>query len=154
MLGVRCDVDIFKLTPVSPFIWTSMAKGFRKSFLITHKFGTACAIEMIADREDWSECYNSNRARSGTSVIRRPRVAPPAWVGLTTNWSPPDRVSKSNAATPWRFVVVEQNHSWWCPFKLHTNMKEARTFSAFTAAEAINGQLLIIVYSKKFSRLD
>ena len=62
-------------------------------------------------------CYNSNRTKSGTSVIRRSSVTPRAWVGLKTNWSQPETVAKSKAATPWRFVVVEPNHSWWWPFK-------------------------------------
>ena len=43
-------------------------------------------------------------------------------------------VAKSKAATPWEFVVVEPNHSWWWPFKSPTNRKEARTSSACTAA--------------------
>ena len=44
------------------------------------------------------------------------------------------RLAKSKAATPWQFVVVEPNHSWWWPFKSPTNMTEARTSSACTAA--------------------
>ena len=41
-----------------------------------------------------------NRTMTGTSVIRRLRVPPRAWVGPTTNWSQPDTVAKSMAATP------------------------------------------------------
>ena len=40
------------------------------------------------------------RTRSGTSVIRRSSVPPRAWVGPITNWSQPDTVAKSKAATP------------------------------------------------------
>ena len=54
--------------------------------------------------------------------------------GPTTNWSQPETVAKIKAASLWRFVVVEPNHSWWWPFKSHTNTKETRTSSAFTAA--------------------
>ena len=45
-------------------------------------------------------------------VIRRSSVPPCAWVEPTTNWSQPETVAKSKAATTWRFAVVEQNHSW------------------------------------------
>ena len=41
-----------------------------------------------------------------------------------------DTVVNSKVAIPWRFVVVERNHSWWLSFKLPSNMKEARTSSA------------------------
>ena len=54
-------------------------------------------------------------------------------VGPTTNWSQPETVEKSKAATPWRFVMVEPNHSWWWPFKSPTNRKEARISSVCTA---------------------
>ena len=64
---------------------------FRKTFLLTHKFGTSWAIEMSADREEWSAlpigATTATRTRSGTSVIRRSSVPPRAWVGPTTNWS-------------------------------------------------------------------
>ena len=67
---------------------------FRKTFLLMHKFGTAWAIKMIADREEWSElpmgATTETHIRSGTSVIRRSSVPPWAWVGPTTNWSQPD----------------------------------------------------------------
>ena len=80
------------------------------------------------------QCYNITRTKSGTSVIRKSSVPPRAWVGPTTNWSQPETVAKSEGATPWWFVVIEPNHSWWWPFKSPTNRKEARTSSACTAA--------------------
>ena len=99
---------------------------------------------MTADREEWSElpmgATTETRTRSGTSVFRRSSVPPRAWVGPTTNWSQPDTVVKSKATTPWRFVVVEPNHSWWWPFKSPTNRKEARTSSAGTAAIDVSQQ--------------
>ena len=83
---------------------------FRKTFLLTHKFGTAWAIEMTADREEWSElpiCATiATHTRSGTSVIRRSNVPPRAWVGPTNNWSQPERVAKSKAAT-------HAGSRWW-----------------------------------------
>ena len=80
-------------------------------------------------------CYNSiSYYKSWTSVIRRSSVPPRAWVGPTTNWSQLDTVAKSNSATPWQFVVVEPNPSWWWPFKSPTNRIEVRTSSAYTAA--------------------
>ena len=105
---------------------------FRKTFLLPHKFTTAWAIEMTADREEWSELPIG--ATTATSVIRRSSVPPCAWAGPTTNWLQPETVAKSMAATPWRLVVVEPNHSWWWEFKSPTNRKEARTSSACTAA--------------------
>ena len=85
---------------------------FWKTFLLTHKFETAWAIEMTADRQEWSAlrmgATTATHSRSGTSVIRRTSVPPFAWVGPTTNWSQPDTVAKSKAATPWQFVVVDQ----------------------------------------------
>ena len=111
---------------------------FRKTFLLTHKFGTAWAIDMTANRKELSElpicATTATSTRSGTSVIRRSSVPPRAWVGLTTYRSQPETVVKSKPATPWRFVVVESNHSWWWPFKSPTNRKEAWTSSACTAA--------------------
>ena len=59
---------------------------------------------------------------SGGQVLK-----PRAWVGPTTNWSQPETIEKSKAATARRFVVVDPNHSWWWPFKSPTNRKEART---------------------------
>ena len=110
---------------------------FRKIFLLTHKFGTAWAVEKTADSEEWSELpigsTTTTRTRSGTSVIRRSSVSPRAWAGAITYWSQPETVAKSKAATPWRFVIIEPNHSWWWPFKSPTNKKVARTSSACTA---------------------
>ena len=111
----------------------------RKTFLLTHKFGTR-----LSHRNDCQQrgvvwvtyrCYNSNPYyRSGTSVIRRSSVPPRAWAGPTTNWSQPETVSSSKAATPLLFVVVEHNHSWWWPFKSPTNRKETLISSLCTAA--------------------
>ena len=89
---------------------------FRKAFLLTNKFGTACAIELTADGEEWSElpivATTATRARSGTSVIRKSRVPPRAWVGLTTNWSQPDTFEKSKAETSdsvWQILYCTTN---------------------------------------------
>ena len=113
---------------------------FHETFPLTHKFGTAWAIKMTADREGWSElsigATTATRTKSGTPVIRRSSVQPRAWVVPTTNWSQPETVAKSEATTPWLFVVVEPNHSWWWPLKSPTNRKEARTSSASTEAIA------------------
>ena len=118
---------------------------FRKTFLLTHKLGTACAVEMTAERHEWSElpmgATTATRIRSGTSVIRRSSIPPRAWVGPTTNWSQSDTVAKSKAATTWLLVVVEPNHSWWWPFRSPTNRNEARTSSACTAALDVSSML-------------
>ena len=57
---------------------------FGITFLLTHKFGTVWAIEMTADREEWSELLigaktairHPDRNRSGTSLIRRSCIPP------------------------------------------------------------------------------
>ena len=89
----------------------------------------------------WSDLHSgaatATRTRSVTSVIRRSRVPPRAWVGSVTSWSQPDTVAKSRAATSWRFVVVEPNYPWWRPFKSPINRNEARTSTACTAAIAV-----------------
>ena len=105
----------------------------RRTFLLTHKCRTAWAIDMTADKEEWSELPigATTGTRSGTSVISRPSVPPLAWVGPTTNWSHPETIAKSKAAILWQFVVVEPR--WW-PFKSPINRKEAQTSSACTAA--------------------
>ena len=69
-------------------------------------------------------CYTATHTRSRTYVIRRSSVPPCALVRPTTNWSQPDTVATSKAATPWRFVVVDPNHSWWWPFKSPTSRGE------------------------------
>ena len=77
-------------TQTFPCLW--------KTFLLIHKFGTAWAIEMTADREEWPElpmgATTEIRTWSGTSVIKRSSVPPRAWVGPITNWSQPDTVAK------------------------------------------------------------
>ena len=54
-----------------------------KTFLLTHKFGTAWAIDMTADREEWSElpmgATTATHNRSETSVIKRSSVPKRAW---------------------------------------------------------------------------
>ena len=46
-------------------------------------------------------CCDSNPyTRSGTSAIRRSSVPPRAWLRRTANWSQPETVAKSKAATP------------------------------------------------------
>ena len=103
-----------------------------------------------ADREEWSElpigATTVTRTKSGTSVIRRSSVPPSAWVGPTTNWLQPETVAKSKAATPWQFLVVESNHSWWWPFKSPRKWKEARTSSTCMAA-------LMLINNQKSGRL-
>ena len=51
---------------------------FKKTFLLTHKFGTTWAIKMTADREEWSEfpigATTATHTKSGTSVIRKSSV--------------------------------------------------------------------------------
>ena len=59
------------------------------------------------------------------------------------NWSQQDTVEKSKAATPWRFLDVKPNHSWWHPFKSVTNRNYVCTSSAFTAAIDVTKQLTI-----------
>ena len=122
---------------------------------------------MTADREEWSElpiaATTATRTRSGTSVIRRSIIVPSrAWVWATTNWSQPQTVAKSTAATASRFVVVEPNHSWWWPYKSQINRKEARIFSVCTAAtddskqtkiwSSRSGMLLVLLKKKLFRR--
>ena len=93
---------------------------FQETFLLTHKLGTAYAIEMTVESEEWSELTMSDttvtRIRSGTTVIMRSSIPTNAWVGPTTNWSQLDTVAKTKAATPWLLVVAEPNHSLWWPF--------------------------------------
>ena len=73
----------------------------QENFPSNTQFGTACAIKMTADREEWSELpTTATHTRSGISVIMRSSVPPPAWVRLKTNWSQPCRGVKSKAATP------------------------------------------------------
>ena len=109
-----------------------------------HKFGTTWAIEMTADKEEWFDlpigATTATCTRSETSVIRSSSVLPRAWVGPTTNWLQPETDAKSKAATPWWFVVIEPNHSWWWPFKSPTNRKEAWTSSACMAAIDVSKQ--------------
>ena len=70
---------------------------------------------MTADREEWSElpmgATTATRTRSGTSVTGRSSVPPRAWIRSTPNWCNQRqvRVAMSEAATSWRFVVVEPN---------------------------------------------
>ena len=116
----------------------------RKTFRLTHKFGTACAIEMAADREEWSELPMHPYTRLGTSVIRRSSVPPRAWVGPITNWSQPDTVAKSKAAIPWRLVELYNPTTPDDGHSNHRHMKDARTFSASTAAIDVSKQLKML----------
>ena len=62
---------------------------FRKTFLLTHKLGTAYAVEMTAESEQWSElpigATTATRIRSGTYVIRRSSIPPRACMGRADN---------------------------------------------------------------------
>ena len=115
----------------------------KKTFLLTHKFGAARAIEMTADREEWSElpigATTATHTRSGTSVIRRSSVPPRAWVGPTTNWSQPDSCEVKGCITmticgcrtqPLLMMAIESL----------TSRKEASTSSACTAAIYVSRQ--------------
>ena len=66
---------------VAPQTVFRLTCSFRKSFLLTQKFGTACAIEMTAQREEWSELLlgatTATRTRSGTSVTRKSSIGQP-----------------------------------------------------------------------------
>ena len=67
-----------------------MTLYFRKTCLLTYRFGTACAIE----REEWyklpMDATSATRTWSGTSVIRRSSVPPPGvWPCQTHGWRDP-----------------------------------------------------------------
>ena len=82
---------------------------FQENFHTDTQVGTAWTIEMIADKEEWSELpmgvTTATCTRSGTSVIRRSSVQPCAWVGATNNWPQPYAFVNSKAGTPRLFVV-------------------------------------------------
>ena len=77
-----------RITPKTVF---QLTWCYWKTFVLTHKFGTAWAIEMTADREEWSElpigATTATSTRSGTTVIGRSCVPPRPWIAPTTNWS-------------------------------------------------------------------
>ena len=129
-------------TPIASQTAVQLTQCFRSTILLTHMLGIACAIEMAIGSDEWSKlpsgATTATRTRSGTSVIRRSRVPPHAWVGPITSWSQPDTVAKSRAAIPRWFVVVEPNHYWWWPFKSPTNRNEARASFACKAAIAVS----------------
>ena len=110
-----------------------LTQCFRNIFQLTHKLGTDCAIKIAVKGDEWSELpcgtttFSSNR--SWTSVIRRSRVPPHAWVGSITSWSQPDAVVKSRVITLSRLLVLEPNHSWWWPFMSPINKNVACTSS-------------------------
>ena len=62
--------------------------------------GTPYIFDIYMIRCVWLGATTATRTKSGTSVIRRSSVPPRAWVGPTTNWSQPETVAKSKAATP------------------------------------------------------
>ena len=68
----HCSVIIIVAQGVTIIIMTWC---FRKTFQLTHKFGSAWAIKMTADREEWSElpmhAATSIYTKSGTLVIRQ-----------------------------------------------------------------------------------
>ena len=84
-------------------------------------------------RQRWAiwvtyQCHNSNPYQ--VRDISHQEVQGPIHLVYELCRQPTDR--KSKAAAPWRFVVVEPNHSWWWPFKSPTNRKEARISSVCT----------------------
>ena len=81
---------------------------FSKTFLRTHKFRTAWAIEMTADREEWLPIITATIATRTRSVIRRSSVPPSAWVGPTTNWSQPETVKLH-----WYLIQKSDSNSNW-----------------------------------------
>ena len=80
--------------PIASQTADQLPRCFRSTPLLTHKLGMASAIEMAIESYEWSDlpsgAATATRTISGTSVIRRLRVPPRAWVGPITSWTEPD----------------------------------------------------------------
>ena len=101
---------------VAPTTVFQLTWCFKKTFLLMHKFDSAWAIEMIAEREEWSELPNGATTAtcswSGTSVIRRSSVPPRAWVGPTTNWSQPETAAiRDFRLSTNQNIIIRSSHS-------------------------------------------
>ena len=111
---------------------------FQEKFPTDTQVGTAWVIEMTVDRKKWSEL-----PMDATTVTRTIGQEYQSSGQVFHNVYGLGWQAKSKAATPWRFVAVEPNHSWWWPFKSPTNRKEARSSSACTAAIDVCKQSII-----------
>ena len=104
------------------------AVQFRNSFtfLLTHKFGTACSIEMVVESDEWSELIVLRHQSNIVLGQEHQSLACQEFLhvhelsqSLTDhNWKP---LQSREPQHHLGFVVAESNHSWWYLFRSPIN---------------------------------